>query len=59
MRVLSRWLEAPQDGSILFVSHSGLFDALHEFIFGFRIEPKHVPYRWQPGPDGWVCEALG
>ena len=59
VRVLSRWLDAYPDGSILFVSHSGLFDALHEQTFGCRIEPKHVPYRWQPEADGWSCVALG
>jgi hypothetical protein len=40
------------------VSHSGLFDALHELTFGCRIEPKHVPYRWTPRLDGWSCEEL-
>jgi broad specificity phosphatase PhoE len=59
VRVLSRWLDAYPDGPILFVSHSGLFDALHEQSFGYRIEPKHVPYRWQPEADGWSCVALG
>jgi probable phosphoglycerate mutase len=57
-RVLRRWLEAHPDSTILFVSHSGLFDALHEQTFGSRIEPKHVPYRWRPEADGWSCVAL-
>ncbi len=59
VRVLSRWLDAHPDGVILFVSHAGLFDALHEQTFGCRVVPKHVPYRWTPRPDGWSCEALG
>ena len=29
-----------------------LFDALHERIFGARLEPKHVPYLWQVGANG-------
>ena len=58
VRVLSRWLDAHPDGSILFVSHSGLFDALHELTFARRMEPKHVPYRWAPRADGWSCDAL-
>jgi broad specificity phosphatase PhoE len=59
IRVLSRWLDAHPDETILFVSHSGLIDSLHERIFGVRVQPKHAPYRWHPGPDGWSCEALG
>lgn len=58
VRVLTRWLEAHADATILFVSHSGLIDSLHERIFGVRLNPKHVPYRWQPGTAGWICEAL-
>ena len=58
VRVLSRWLDAHPDATILFVSHSGLIDWLHERIFGARLNPKHAPYRWQPGPDGWSCESL-
>ena len=59
IRVLSRWLDAHPHQTILFVSHSGLIDALHERIFGVRVQPKHVPYRWRPGGDRWSCEALG
>jgi hypothetical protein len=40
------------------VTHAGLFDALHERIFGARREPKHVPYLWQAGAKGWTCNAL-
>jgi hypothetical protein len=39
------------------VTHAGLFDALHERIFGARQEPQHVPYR-QAGTQGWTCNAL-
>jgi len=58
VRVFGRWLDAHPDGAILFVSHSGLIDALHELVFGTRIQPKHVPYRWAARPDGWSCEPL-
>ena len=45
--------------TILFVSHSGLFDALHERIFGERIEAKHAaPYHWTHGETGWRCEPV-
>jgi broad specificity phosphatase PhoE len=57
-RVFGKWLIAHPDASILFVSHSGLFDALHEMIFGARIEPKHAPYRWSHGDSGWQCDLL-
>ena len=43
---------------LLFVTHAGLFDALHERIFGARLEPKHAPYLWQAGANGWTCNAL-
>jgi probable phosphoglycerate mutase/uncharacterized phosphatase len=58
VRVLGKWLTERRDASILFVSHSGLFDALHEMIFGPRIEPKHAPYRWSHGDNGWRCDPL-
>jgi len=58
LRVIGKWLTAQPDASILFVAHSGLFDALHERIFGQRIEAKHVPYRWAHGANGWTCEVV-
>jgi broad specificity phosphatase PhoE len=58
LRVLRKWLSRDPDASILFVSHSGLFDALYEIIFGPRVEPKHAPYRWSHGDGGWRCEPL-
>ena len=58
VKVLGKWLSRHPDASILFVSHSGLFDALHEIIFGPRIEPKHAPYRWSHGDADWRCEPL-
>jgi broad specificity phosphatase PhoE len=58
VRVIGKWLAVHPDRTLLFVSHSGPFDALHERIFGSRLEPRHTPYSWQPGPDGWTCKTL-
>ncbi len=58
IRVMGKWLDRYPDGTILFVAHGGLFDALHEIIFQSRIEPGHVPYFWRHGGDGWTCKAL-
>ncbi len=38
IRVMGKWLDRYPDGTILFVAHGGLFDALHEIIFQSRIE---------------------
>ena len=57
-RVIGRWLERYPNSVVLFVSHSGLFDALHEMIFNQRIEPRHAPYRWSHGNGGWNCLPL-
>jgi broad specificity phosphatase PhoE len=56
--VIGKWLKRYPASSVLFVSHSGLFDALHEMIFDQRIEPKHAPYRWSWRDGGWRCEPL-
>jgi probable phosphoglycerate mutase len=58
VRVMGKWLAGYRESSLLFVAHSGLFDALHEIMFGTRIEPKHAPYLWRYGEAGWACEAL-
>lgn len=58
VKVLSKWLTQRPDATILFVSHSGLFDALHEIIFGPRIEPRHAPYRWSHSGAGWRCDPV-
>ena len=57
-RAIGTWLDRHPDSKLLFVTHAGLFDALHERIFGARREPKHVPYLWQAGAKGWTCNAL-
>jgi broad specificity phosphatase PhoE len=58
VRVIGKWLDRQPEKTIVFVSHSGLFDALHELIFGSRIEPRHAPYLWSHDGDGWTCKAL-
>jgi probable phosphoglycerate mutase len=57
-RAMGAWLERHPDDTLLFVTHAGLFDALHERIFGARLEPKHVPYLWLVGASGWTCNPL-
>jgi len=57
VRVLGKWLERHPHQTILFVAHSGLFDALHEIEFGSRIEAKHVPYCWRYD-GGWSCDEV-
>jgi broad specificity phosphatase PhoE len=57
LRVLGKWLTNHPDQTLLFVSHSGLFDALHELTFGTRLEPKHVPYHWRHDGDVWSCDT--
>jgi broad specificity phosphatase PhoE len=58
VRVLGKWLERHPESTLLFVAHSGLFDALHEIIIGARIEPKHAPYLWTCRAGGWTCSAI-
>jgi broad specificity phosphatase PhoE len=58
VRVLGRWLDQHPDKTLLFVAHSGLFDALHEIILGARIEPKLAPYLWACREGGWTCNAI-
>jgi broad specificity phosphatase PhoE len=58
VRVLTTWLDRHPDQTLLFVAHGGLFDALHEKVFGARIEPKHAPYRWRHSGGAWICEDV-
>jgi broad specificity phosphatase PhoE len=58
--VVAKWLtETPPDQTLLFVSHDGLFRALHEQLIGTRPGATHAtPYLFAPaGGDAWsVCE---
>ena len=45
-------------GNVLFVSHAGLFDALHEQLFGARLEPNHEPYLFEPAGQIWKVRPL-
>jgi broad specificity phosphatase PhoE len=59
VRVLTAWLDRHPEQTLLFVAHSGLFDALHEKVFGARIEPKHAaPQLWKHDANGWSCAAV-
>jgi broad specificity phosphatase PhoE len=55
VRVIGKWLTNHPDQTLLFVTHSGLFDALHEMTFATRLEPKHVPYHWRHDGNAWTC----
>jgi len=57
VRVIGGWLDRHPDRTLLFVSHSGLFDALYELTFGSRLEPQHVPYHWRHDGSVWSCET--
>jgi broad specificity phosphatase PhoE len=59
VRVIGAWLDRHPDKTLLFVAHSGQFDALHERILGARIEPGHAaPYLWRHAAGTWSCEAV-
>jgi broad specificity phosphatase PhoE len=58
VRVFGSWLNRHPDRTLLFVAHSGLFDALYELTFGSRIEAKHVPYHWRHDEIGWSCSVV-
>jgi broad specificity phosphatase PhoE len=58
VRVFTKWLDRHPDRTLLFVSHSGLFDALYWQIFGSRLEPKHAPYHWRHDGRGWSCAEV-
>ena len=58
VRVIGQWLDRHPRETVLFVAHSGLFDALYEIVLGARIEPKPAPYRWKHDGTGWSCVAM-
>jgi broad specificity phosphatase PhoE len=58
VRVIGQWLGRHPEQRLLFVAHAGLFDALHAMILGSRVEPKHAPYNWRHGEDGWSCSLV-
>ena len=58
--VLSRWLAKFAGRKLLFVAHAGLFDSLHELMFGSRLEPNHEPYVFEPCKGSWkVRQVVG
>jgi len=44
--------------NVLFVAHAGLFGALHEQLFGSRLEPNHEPYLFEPSGQTWKVRPL-
>lgn len=55
---IGAWLERHPKQRLLFVAHAGLFDALHEQMFGTRLEPKHEPYLFKPTANGWAVSEV-
>lgn len=54
--VIARWLNAHPEDTLLFVAHSGVFDAIHQNVIGPRTGPesKHAsPYAVRPVATGW------
>jgi broad specificity phosphatase PhoE len=59
--VVASWMTAHPHELLLFVGHSGVFDALHQHLIGPRSgrESDHaVPYLADPITDGWELRAL-
>jgi probable phosphoglycerate mutase len=59
--VVARWMVAYAEERLLFVGHSGVFDALHEHMLGARSGPESshgMPYLASPTDTGWKLEPL-
>jgi|RhiMethySRZTD1v2_1073278.scaffolds.fasta_scaffold05050_16 broad specificity phosphatase PhoE len=57
--VVGKWLAAQPDKVVLFVSHDGLFRALHEQLLGSRPGATHAaPYRFAPREERWSVTEL-
>jgi broad specificity phosphatase PhoE len=59
--VIAKWMTALPNELLLFVGHSGVFDALHQHLLGPRSGPESdhaIPYLAKPIPDGWEMRAL-
>lgn len=57
---VGRWLVLHPVETLLFVSHDGLFRALHEQLQGARPGASHAtPYRFAPNGAAWTVEELG
>ena len=56
---VAAWLTAEPGETLLFVSHDGLFRALHEQLLGSRPGATHAaPYRFAPAGEGWSITEL-
>jgi broad specificity phosphatase PhoE len=54
--VIAKWMSSHPKELLLFVGHSGVFDALHHCMLGPRSgsESNHaVPYLADPNDNGW------
>lgn len=54
------WLNKFPSETLLFVAHTGLFEALCHQLCGHRFEGKHAtPYRFSPVDNSWQVEEIG
>lgn len=59
--VLTQWLAAHPEETLLFVAHGGVFDAMHNLLLGPRTgaESRHAwPYRVAPIAGGWSLAPI-
>lgn len=59
--VIARWLTAHPNETLLFVAHSGVFDAVHQNLIGPRTGPESThasPYAVRPGASGWLITPV-
>src|SRR5262249_48858340 len=64
--VVAKWMNSHPNELLLFVGHSGVFDALHHHLLGPRSGRESsfaIPYRANPSDKGWelrpVADAWG
>ena len=58
--VFAKWLARHSGDTLMFVSHDGLFRALHEQLLGTRPEATHAaPYLFEPKGASWSVTELG
>ena len=59
--VVAKWMTTHADELLLFIGHSGVFDALHHYMFGPRIgrEASHaIPFLANPTSNGWELSPV-
>lgn len=57
--VVRAWTDRYPDETLLFVSHGGVFGALHEQLCGSWLATANaVPYAFAPGPSAWSAAVI-